>query len=292
MTIPIWFWLAILASVFSGLNNFAKKMAAKHDNDPKAVILWFNIFSTFFAGIMFLVLSDNKFDYGWLFIGSVVVVAVVHIFNVMYKIKGLKYLPTAIFVMSLRVGMMTTLALSEIFIFHNYFTWQSVVGIGAGFLALSLLMNNEREERKQVNWKKGLVASIICVGSMAIISVLRKTIAIEGYDRYAWYFYIFFLSTIFTIGMNYKDIVSRKIFKNTDGVIKFSFWQAGFNFLAQVLGFGALVYGANLVIYSKISSYSIFVTIILAGVIYKEKIFTLRKITAFILMGISLWLFV
>ena len=90
--------------------------------------------------------------------------------------------------------------------------------------------------------------------------------------------------------MNYRIIYDKSIFKNINGAILYPSLQASTNFIAQMFGFFSLAHGANLVIYAKISSYSMFVPIILAIIIYKEKV-TIKKLVAFILTIISLGLF-
>ena len=50
MNIPLWFTFALLAAIFSGLNNFFKKVSAENKNDPKVVAFYFNVFSVVVAG--------------------------------------------------------------------------------------------------------------------------------------------------------------------------------------------------------------------------------------------------
>lgn len=117
-----------------------------------------------------------------------------------------------------------------------------------------------------------MVVIVIYIDVMTMSSGLRKNVALIGYDYYTYYFYIFFLSFLITAVMNYKGVSSGVIFKNTRGAIFYPFLQSSFNFVAQIAGFMSLVYGANLAIYAKVSSYSIFIPITLAIIIYKKKV--------------------
>ena len=289
LQIPLWFIFAILAAIFSGLNNFLNKVAAEKKFNSKVVTFWFNAFSTLvsFAGFIFFAKGSIKLD--WIFWGGVVVVAIGNIVVILNKIKGLRYLNPGTFFISLRFGLVTALFLVEVFGYHSAFTIKSILGLVIGFVALILLV-----ETKKGNKKQYLVGGAITVGTaiiaMTINNVVRKNVIVMDYDRYAYYFFMFGLSFLLSAILNYKVIKSKRIFSNKDGIIFYPFLQAMFNYGAGLAAFMSLEYGANLAILSKTVSYSLFVPIILSIIIYKEKV-TVKKLIAFGLTIISLSLF-
>jgi drug/metabolite transporter (DMT)-like permease len=288
MDLPLWFIFALLAAIFSGLNNFFKKVSAENKNDSKVVAFYFNLFSTIIAFVIFLIFSDKNLRLDLVFYGAVAGVSIAHVFNVIFKVRGLKFLAASTMFVALRFFMILSLFWVELFIFKSSFTLRDFMGIVIGFGALLLLI--ESKSNKKQNLKKGFVAIAICIGAMTIISTIRKVIAIEQYDQFTYYFFIFTFSLVISSLMSHRAIRDRSIFKNKNGAILYPALQASTNFVAQMLGFFSLVYGANLVIYAKVSSYSLFIPIILSIIIYKEKV-TLKKLIAFGLTIISLWLF-
>jgi drug/metabolite transporter (DMT)-like permease len=288
MEIPLWFTFALLAALFSGLNNFFKKVSAENKNDPKVVAFYFNLASAIIAFVIFLIFSDRELRLDLIFYGAVIGVSIAHIFNIIFKVRGLEALTTSTVLISLRFLMILSLFLVELFIFKSSFTIQDFLGIIIGFGALYLLIESKSDKKQ--DFKKGIRAVLICVGAMTIISTIRKGVALEQYDQFTYYFFIFTFSLLISAIMNYKLIQDKSIFKNRNGVILYPSLQASTNFVAQMLGFFSLVHGANLVIYAKISSFSIFIPIILAIIIYKEKV-TIKKLVAFGLTIVSLGLF-
>ncbi len=286
--IPLWFTFAFMAAIFSGLNNFFKKVSAENKNDPKVVAFYFNLASAIVAFVVFLIFSDRELKLDLIFYGAIVGVSIAHIFNIIYKVKGLKALATSTMIISLRFLMVSSLFVVELFVFKSSFSTRDLLGVAVGFMALYFLI--ESKNHKKQNFRKGFQAVAISVLAMTIISTIRKGIALEQYDQFTYYFFIFTFSLIISALINYKIIQDRSIFKNKNGAIFYPSLQAITNFIAQMLGFWSLVQGANLVIYAKISSFSIFVPIILSTIIYKEKV-TIKKLIAFGLTIVSLGLF-
>ena len=120
LQIPLWFTFAFMAAIFSGLNNFFKKVSAEKKNDPKVVAFYFNLASAIVAFVVFLIFSDRELRLDLIFYGAIVGVSVAHIFNIIYKVKGLKALATSTMIISLRFLMISSLFLVELFVFKSF----------------------------------------------------------------------------------------------------------------------------------------------------------------------------
>jgi drug/metabolite transporter (DMT)-like permease len=289
MKIPWWFVFALLAALFSGLNNFLNKVAAEKKFNSKIVAFWFNLFSMVIAFLGFLFYAKEGIKIDLVFWGGIIIVAIGNIVVILNKIKGLKYLNAGTFFVASRFGLIGILFLVEFFWYNSLFTMKSVMGLVIGFIALGLLAETKKNKKKQY-LIGGAVAVVIVIITMTINNVVRKNVILMDYDRYAYYFFMFGLSFLFTTIINYKELKSKVIFTNKNKIIFYPFLQAVFNYGTGLAVFASLEYGANLAILSKTVSYSLFVPIILSIIIYKEKV-TIKKLVAFGLTVVSLWLF-
>ena len=288
--LPLWFIFALVAALFSGLNNFFKKVSAENKGDSRVVAFYFNLFSTLFAFMAMLFFAHSSdFNLNKTFFIIISAVALANVINIVFKVRGLKFLASSTMFISLRFFMVTALFLVEIFIFHSSFAFKDIIGIIIGFIALFFLI--ESDSNKKQDFKKGFLAVGACVVAVTVISTLKKSVALDNYNQFVYYFFVFLFSFLMSSLINFKIIKNKSIFSNTNGAIFYPALQALMNFIGQVFGFLALVYGANLAIYAKVSSTSLFVPIILSAIFYKEKI-TGKRIIAFILAMISLMLFV
>jgi hypothetical protein len=201
----------------------------------------------------------------------------------------MEHLNIGTFLISLRFGIVGALFLIELFMLHGTFTFKDLVGLAIGIIALLVLVETKKDNKKQ-SLLAGFIAVGICIVTITVSHTLRKNIAINNYDVFVYLFFIYLFSLSISTVMNYKQMKSGVIFKNVKGIIPYSLLQASASFGSAITGFISLSYGANLAIYAKISSYSIFVSIILAIIIYKEKV-TIKKLIAFGLTIVSLGLF-
>ncbi len=289
MGIPLWFIFALLAAIFSGLNNFFSKVAAEKGFDSKVVAFWFNVSAMVISFLGFLFLAKKGLRFDIIFWSGVVIVAIFNIIVILNKIKGLKYLNAGTFFIASRFGLVGALFLVELFGYHSVFTIKSIVGLVVGGIALILLVETKKDKKKQYLIGGAIAVSIVII-TMTVNNIVRKNVILMDYDRYAYYFFMFGLSFLFTAGMNYKELKSKNIFSNKNNIIFYPFLQAMFNYGAGLAAFASLQYGANLAILSKTVSYSLFIPIILSIIIYKEKV-TVKKLVAFGLTIISLGLF-
>ena len=149
----------------------------------------------------------------------------------------------------------------------------------------------EKKEKKESlkNLKRGIIFLFLGVILISGLQGLSKYASINFYNILLIIFYegIFgFFILFFSKRKNLKKIIKNfpnkkyTLFLLISGIM--NILSIYFNFLAYVEGNLAVVY--------KIISYSIFITIFLSMIFYKEKI-NLRKIIAFILTIVSIWFF-
>lgn len=288
MEMPLWFIYAILTTFFAGLNAFFQKVSAQNKNRSKAVSFYYNLASTLIALVFFITFFNKNISLDKIFWIAVTITAICNVTVIIAKMKGLKHLDSNVFFINLKFFLITTLFFIEIFVFQNSFSNKQIIGLIIGFIAFILLTN--KSSHKKHHLIKGFLAITICIIAMTSINISKKVMAVNDYDKYTYFFFVFLFSLVISSVMNWKDIKSSSIFKSVNGSILYPSLQALFGFGATIFAFLALAEGINLAILSKMTSYSIFIPIFLSALIYKEKI-TLRKSLAFILTIISLWLF-
>lgn len=289
MIIPNWLIFALVSAFFSGMNNFFKKVSAHNKNDANLVVFYFNLFSFIFSGI-FMFIFFREIILNWTFWFIIVIVAILNVVNIKFKILSLKKIDTSIHFVVTRFSIVIILSIFGSILFDELVTLKEWVGILVGFLVFYLLIDIKGTNTSKENLVTGLLYTLVVVICVSLISISKKYILIFDYDMFAYLFFVFLISFFISMFMNNGNFKSKLLFRNKDNVILFTFLQASFNLLAQIFGFFALETG-KITIISKVSSYSIFIPILLSIIIYKEKI-TFKRVIALFLTVMSLWFFI
>lgn len=281
--------MALGAAFFSGLNNFLKVLSAHHNHDASKVALYFNVFSTIFAGI-FLIFFFQKVEWNLLFFAIVFIIAVFNVLNIKYKVLSLKILDSSEYFIFVRSFIFIFLLFFGIVLFQEKLSVAEIIGIGLNFLAIFFLFDLQGKFflNRPYFWK-GILFAVITGISMTAIGLAKKYIIIFDYDKFAFLFFVFLFSIFISLVFKHRSNENRNIFPAQYKKIAIICAQAGSNFLAQVCSFFALISG-KIVIVNRITSFSLFVVIFLSVIFLGEKI-TVRKIWAFVFTVVSLLLF-
>ena len=202
---------------------------------------------------------------------------------------SLKYLGSSTYFINYRIFSLILLLIFGIVFFSEKITINDYFGIFIGFLVFYLLLEKKEKEESLKNLKRGIVFLFLGVILISGLQGLSKYASINFYNILLIIFYegifgffILFFSKRKNLKKTIKNFPNKKytLFLLISGIM--NILSIYFNFLAYVEGNLAVVY--------KIISYSIFITIFLSMIFYKEKI-NLRKIIAFILTIVSIWFF-
>lgn len=282
------YWLAItLIVTFSiGIVAFINKIFAERKYDVKFstlmlfaimfsfsliswIVIWFSSFSELGAKNILLCLVWWGQIYSYSFI----------------MMSALKYLPTSTYFITARLASSFLLLMVGMLFFWDQISWKEAVGFLFGVGAMSLLF--EKEWNKHEKYKTGILFLILGIISLVLGHSITKVLSFELTYIPTILSLTFFSASTIALIFWYKNIkANMKYFQE---IWKVNLMQSIFYFVY----FYALFYVYNfgdLGISYKIQSYSPFIPIILAAIVYKEKI-SLKKSIAIVLTVLSLYFF-
>jgi drug/metabolite transporter (DMT)-like permease len=279
-----WFLDALLVTLSIGIVAFVNKIFAKrkYDQSFSAIILY---------GIMSLLSIPYVLIIGvvGINIAQLLQIILFGAFVYLYSIimmTALRYLPTSVYFINVRLISSFILLFIGIVFFGDNISLSRWIGFFVGVVAMSLLFEKGKET-KNINYKKGIKILFLGAGVLVFSHSLYKSFATIP-EISATFLMITFISAFFTaLIFGYKKIESnKKYFKEIFGI---SLGLAVLYFYYFVMLFRAYE-SDSLGISYKIQSYSPFIPIVLAAIVYKEKI-SFKKRIALVLVAVSLWFF-
>ena len=286
MEIPIWFIYSILACLSIGFYAFFTQVQAKSKYDD----FYFYFFTYFFFIILFPYLIFKKVNF---FNLEIILLSFIFVFLLFFILKtrfvSLKYIASSTYFINYRIFSSILLLVSGIIFFSEEITINDYFGIFIGFIVFYLLLEKEDKKGSLEDLKKGILFLFFGIMLLVTLQTLFKYITINSYNISLILFYegifgliILFISKRKNLKKLLRIIPDKKYISIliVSGIMNLI--SIYFNFLAYIEGNLAVVY--------KIISYSIFITIFLSMIFYKEKV-NLRKTIAFILTIISIWFF-
>jgi len=277
-----WFLNVILITIAIGLVAFTNKVFAERQYDQRfsAMILWsiLAILATLYVMYSGFSTLDTK---------SIILISMWGAGSYFYSIvmmTALRYLPTSTYFVSVRLLSSFILLGIGIFFFADKISNLDIFGFIFGVIAMLLLF--EKEAREGLDYKMGAVWLLLGVITLVGTHVITKMFSAPESAATViliMSFTAFITSVVF--GIN-RIKSNRKYFFEIFSVNIFT------AVLSMIYFIGLLnVYNSgDLSISYKIQSYSPFIPIILAALVYKEKISTRKKV-ALALVAISLWFF-
>ena len=282
----MWFVYSILTCISVGLYAFFTKVQAESKYDD--FYFYFFMYLTFLMLLPYLIYEKvNFFDLEIILLSIVFVLF--YFFILKTRFVSLKYLSSSTYFINYRIFSSILLLIFGIIFFSEKITINDYFGIFIGFIVFYLLLEKKEKKESLKNLKRGIIFLFLGVILISGLQTLSKYASINFYNIFLIIFYegifgfcILFFSKRKKLRQLIKNFPNRKyiLFLLFSGIM--NILSIYFNFLAYIDGNLAVVY--------KIISYSIFITIFLSIIFYKEKI-NLRKIIAFILTIISIWFF-
>jgi drug/metabolite transporter (DMT)-like permease len=279
-----WFVDALLVTLSIGIVAFVNKVFAKRKYDQR-----------FAAIILYGIMSVIAIGYGLWFgiigveVTTFLLIVLFGVFVYFYSIimmTALRYLPTSVYFVNVRLISSFVLLFVGIIFFEDSVSIDKWIGFFVGVVAMVLLFEKDGGT-KNVNYKKGIW--ILILGAVVLIfshALYKSFASVTGIVP--TFLLITFLSAFLSaIIFGHKQIkINKQYFKE---IFVINLGLAILYFYYFVMLFKVYAEGALGISY-KIQSYSPFIPIVLAAIVYKEKISFKKKI-ALVLVAISLWFF-
>lgn len=286
-----WIYYAIAASVCIGFYGFAQKIKAEiPDQSDNGFILysyllmWLSAFTgPIFFGSSLDIRNVDTMLYA-------LAITFFYIIIVKTRLVSLRYLSSSTYFINYRIASSLWLLIVWIIFFSESISLKEIIWIGIWFVVFYLLIEKKSQSESLWDIKKWFL--FLLIGSLAVTWVqwVAKNFALSDLDIFTLVLWQWIFGVIFVLLLKWKETLWQvweiKGIKHL-WFLLFSwiiFWAATiFNNYALIWWDLAIVY--------KVISYSLFIPIILSIIIYKEQV-TTKKIVAFVLTILSIFLFI
>jgi len=289
-TMQLWFWAAVLATVFTGFSNFIVKIAAKRGYEGGLFSLYGAVVTALLVvGISLLVSGTGTFPV-WAFVLGIAAGFFGGLNNVL-KVIGLRYIDSAIFFPVFKLlSPLFAIVFGMVFFFER-FSLLEWLGLGLGLL-VPLLLITPGERGRQVNLIGGLLIVLVIAIFGASSAAVVKYVTILWPDPW-WVLAAISIGVVIgsLFSMVYKErtkLVTKSYWADIDRW--FIFWSIARSALISVavwLVNYAYIGGGSLAVVHTIHSMYILIPIVLAVMIYGEHM-NMRKAVAVVLSMVAL----
>jgi drug/metabolite transporter (DMT)-like permease len=268
----LWFIFALVAVVFGGLHVFAQKIGAARGYNSSLL----NSYSAGLSSAIGFIIAG--FFEGFSELSSLMVMwavfgGAVYIFGSNYRMDGLKYIDTTVFLpLHKFVSPLFALALGIVF-FKEALTVYEWAGVILG-MTVPLLLISRTENSRQKNMARGLLLLVLSAALVAASAAINK----EGTNLFSSV--LLFAAVTNTFGAIMGIIIYRLRKKGTNTEKETHHFDKGLLTLAvvtsiiQVISFSSFLlafsYGGSLAIVYTIHSLYIIIPIILSIIFFKE----------------------
>lgn len=286
---PLWFIVALAASISPALYIFIQKIGAERGYNS-------NLLNTYSAGIAAMMLFaiagpiGGYHELSWSLVGVSALNGCLFITSTNLRMDAFKHIDATVFLPQHKVISSVTALVTGIFYFKESMCGLQWAGIALG-IAVPLLLITKHENARQKHLAKGLLLMVVS----AICGALAAAVIKQGTDMFRSTILLTACSLLFTAGFG---VLFRKI-RCSDDIPTCALPGKGFMTLAlvnsvmQASGFALLVYAYSLngpfAIVYLIFSFYIVIAILLSVIFFKEHI-DARKICAIIVSIIALML--
>ena len=279
----LWFILAVVSLIFSGLLVFIQKVGVMQNYNS-------NLLNGFISGIAgFITLSIAIFIWGyseisWLMFGLALAAGIIYLFSTNLRMDSFRYIDTTIALPVHKFFSPLFVLLLGVILFKEHLTALELLGIILGVL-VPLLLINKVENGRQQNLKQGLL--------LITLSALLSGIGAAIYKLVADLFYAVLLFAgianiilAFTSAFLHKNQKVNTTKTKTRSLDKNFIRLVIVGGIIQTISFSTLIfsfaYGGSLAVVYTITSLYILIPIILSIIFYNEH-WNKRKVVAIIL---------
>ncbi len=281
-----WLILTLLITISIGIVAFINKIFAKKGyNVELSMLILYSMMLCISALLMFFQWFTPLQEIGWLNIILCVLWGIQFYGYSFVMMSALKYLPTSTYFITVRLSSSFVLLFIGILFFWDVISTKEMLGFVLGIWAMTLLF--ERDWNTHKDMKRWIYFLLLWIMLLVFGHSVTKLLSIE-LSHVPTLLFIAFLSAFFTsILFGYKHIEQNK--QQIKEIAIMNIFQAFFFFVYFYFLF-QVYHLWDLWISYKIQSYSPFIPIILAAIIYREKI-SLQQWIWILLTVFSLYLF-
>ena len=285
-----WYGLALVALVLYGVQNFLYKVSA----EKKCNAAWVMVAvaaTTGILGMVFFFLSGETVVDISLLLWLSFIASAIFLISRIALIEALKNMSSSVVYPIARLSTVLVV-LFALFYFRESLSLFQAGGIGLAVAVLLILTKHNRQERaKHPNFRLGVILAIATLFSVAAAGIITKFAAISFENFFAFIALSGIFGVIFAFGLTNK-LQSGKEDTNHRNAILIGGIAGLLNFIGFYILLQALAIGP-LSIIAAIHSMSFVIAILLALLIYKEKLTRRRlvgigfTVLALILLRIS-----
>lgn len=243
------------------------------------------------SSVVYIIFSSWTLSFDIPIVISALLNGIVYSLVFHFRLKSLKYLDSSTFFINYRILSSIFLMIVWMIFFSEMLSYKEYIGIFLWFVIFYLLMDKKykwESDKKMWKWYSYLMVWVVWVG---ILQSISKNFALHDYDYSNYLFYSSIIWILSTYILRWKWDSIKKIMKiKSFKMFVFLLFSWIIFTLYTLTAFLWMKFWWNMVVVYKIVSYWLFIPIILSIIIYKEKV-TPKKVLAFILTILSIWLF-
>lgn len=286
-----WLYYAIAASLCIGLYGFAQKMKAEMPEQSDNGFIAYSYIAMSLGGIFWSLIFWDSLQFGDITtILYALWITSFYIVIVKTRLISLRYLSSSSYFINYRIFSSLWLVISGIFLFSETITVKEFLWILLWFFVFYLLLEKKSQNESPSDLKKWFLYLLIWSLAVTGVQTLAKSFATSELDIFTLIFFQGIFGVLFVLLLKNKETL-RQIFEikhKKQAIFLFLSWLVFA--IATPLNNYALI-GWDLAIVYKIISYSLFIPIIFSIIFYREKV-TPKKLLAFALTAVSVFLFI
>lgn len=285
-----WIAYSLLASLCIGLYGFAQKVKAEIPEQSDNGFIFYSYFAMMLAGIIWWILNGASFFvfHSTTFVYACII-TIFYIIIVKSRLISLRFLSSSSYFINYRIFSSTWLILVGIILFWDSLSVKQFLGILLWFYVFYLLIEKKSKNETLSDLKKWFFYLLIWSLAVTWVQTLGKNFAISDFDVFTLIFYQGVLWCLMILLLKWKETFSEVFKIHHARQFLFLVWAGVVFGISTIFNIYALKEW-NLALVYKVISYSLFIPIILSIIFYKEKV-TLKKLFAFSLTIISIFLF-
>lgn len=270
----------LIALFAFGIQTFLYKVSAARRCNSALTTRAFMITVAVLSGVFFFY-SGTKENRIWILIIFAVINSVFFLITTITRMEALKNIPTSVSYPIIRASTIFVVLFSLIY-FREKLSFYQITGIVLSIAVVFILSKREKKD-KILNFKRGIYLTIIAMITSALTTIAQKFAALSV-NKLAY----ITLSYIINIGISsalIKSFKKKETEKTKRDAKIIGFFIGIFNFIGFFSILKAYSQGP-LAITAPLHDMNFVIAIILAGIIYKEKV-TLRRVVGIVLSVVS-----
>ena len=282
-----WLLITLLVTFSIGIVAFTNKIFAEKKYNPQLSAWVLYVYLFIITLIFWAIFGFSSLSEVWLYHSVLAIIwgFQFYLYSVV-MIFALRYLPTSTYFLSIRLTSSFILLLIGLFIFWDIITTREYIWFFIWAVAMLFLFECERNSK--FDYKKWIYFLWLWIFFVVIWHSITKVLASNLEHILILLLIAFFAASILSFTLGWKHI-TQNIWQ-IKGIAQINLIQAFFYFIYFYFLFYVYHFGSLGISYN-IQSYSPFIPIILAAIIYREHISLQRGIGIF-LSALSLYFFI